>query len=227
VNQPTVVIVSDDAEFSAAISGRWQSERGVPSFTLMSGDLCEGLAADAFDLAIVGGVRRKLASSALRALAQTERPAVLVADETGPLSDEPNEFPRLIVLRRHDGWPDTVVRLASEVLRRCDALERLQLAEQSNAVLERQAALGRYVIEMRHNLSNALTSVLGNAELLLLEGQSLSPQSRSQVDTVRNMALRIHEILQRFSSLEKELAVVARLADQEALEKSHSASAGH
>ena len=54
MEQPTVLIVSDDAEFSRAITGRWQSERKVPAFTLMSGDLCQGLDANEFDLAIVG-----------------------------------------------------------------------------------------------------------------------------------------------------------------------------
>src|SRR5262249_14666976 len=128
-------------------------------------------------------------------------------------------------LQRHEGWPETVVQIAGEVLRRCDALNRLYRAEQANVVLERQAALGRYMGDMRHNLNNALTSVLGNAELLLLEKHQLSDQSQSQAETIRNMALRIHEIMQRFSSLEKELTVVARQADQES-SKTYIATAG-
>jgi signal transduction histidine kinase len=68
---------------------------------------------------------------------------------------------------------------------------------------------------MRHNLNNALTSVLGNSELLLLEPGSLSAPARSQMETIRSMALRMHEILQRFSSLEKELTVVAKQAERE------------
>jgi len=68
---------------------------------------------------------------------------------------------------------------------------------------------------MRHNLNNALTSVLGNSDLLLLEPGSLSAQTRAQIETIRNMALRIHEIMQRFSSLEKEMNVVAQQAKQD------------
>jgi hypothetical protein len=39
----------------------------------------------------------------------------------------------------------------------------------------------------------------------------------AQADTIRNMALRLHEVLQRFSSLEKELAVAARESGKKAL----------
>jgi signal transduction histidine kinase len=79
---------------------------------------------------------------------------------------------------------------------------------------------------MRHGLNNALTSVLGNSELLLLEPESLPPLAppiRSQVDTIHNMALRIHEIMQRFSSLEKELNVAQKQAAKEVKAKEHAA----
>ncbi len=82
------------------------------------------------------------------------------------------------------------------------------------------------MLEMRHSLNNALTSVLGNSELLLLEPGSLSANARSQIDTIRNMALRMHEILQRFSSLEKELSFVERQAEKENNIRSRVASAG-
>jgi signal transduction histidine kinase len=226
VNQPTVLIVSDDPEFSGAISGRWQSERSLPSFTLMSGDLCQGLDAEAFELAIVGAVRQPLLPSVLKALADTEKPVLLVCEEGDGLFEANNQPPRLIPLRRREGWPETLVRLATEVLRRAEALGRLRRAEQANTILEREAALGRYIVEMRHNLNNALTSVLGNAELLMLERQPYSSRFESQVETIRNMALRIHEILQRFSSLEKELSVAARQAEREAQGKAHTAAAG-
>jgi signal transduction histidine kinase len=95
---------------------------------------------------------------------------------------------------------------------RSRAESRARAAEQSCTTLDRQATLGRYMLEMRHSLNNALTSVLGNSDLLLLEPGSLSAQTRSQIETIRNMALRIHEIMQRFSSLEKEMNVVAQQA---------------
>ena len=91
--------------------------------------------------------------------------------------------------------------------------------------MEQQAALGRYMLEVRHTLNNSLTSVLGNSELLLLEPGSLSAGARSQIETVRNMAVRMHEILRRFSSIEKELNAVEKQAENEARTKSRAATA--
>jgi signal transduction histidine kinase len=79
---------------------------------------------------------------------------------------------------------------------------------------------------MRHNLNNALTSVLGNSDLLLLEPGSLSAQTRAQMETIRNMTLRIHEIMQRFSSLEKEMSVVAQQAETDSGKSYAAAAAG-
>ena len=71
------------------------------------------------------------------------------------------------------------------------------------------------MMEMRHGLNNALTSLLGNSDLLLIEPGSLSAQSRGQIETIRNMTLRIHEVMQRFSSLEKEMNVVAQQVERD------------
>ncbi len=106
--------------------------------------------------------------------------------------------------------------VASESLFRARAEARAHRAEHANATAESQATLGRYMLEMRHTFNNALTSVLGNSELLLARAGSLSAEARSQIATIRNMALRMHEILQRFSSLEKELCIVEKQAEREA-----------
>ncbi len=70
---------------------------------------------------------------------------------------------------------------------------------------ENHATLGRYMLEMKHSVNNALTSMLGNAELLLLEPGQLSAQSLAQIKTMHSMALRINEVMQRFSSLASEM----------------------
>ena len=57
MDQSTVLIISDDPEFSGAITGRWQSERSTPNFTLMKGDLCQGMDPETFAVAIIGAVR--------------------------------------------------------------------------------------------------------------------------------------------------------------------------
>jgi hypothetical protein len=82
------------------------------------------------------------------------------------------------------------------------------------------------MLEMRHSLNNALTSALGNSDLLLLEPGSFCSQTRAQIETIRNMTLRIHEIMQRFSSLEKEMNVVAQQAGQDSY-KSYASGAGN
>jgi signal transduction histidine kinase len=59
--------------------------------------------------------------------------------------------------------------------------------------------------DMKHSINNALTSMLGNAELLLLEPGQLSSQSLAQIKTIHSMALRINEVMLRFSSLASEM----------------------
>ncbi len=225
MDQPTVLIISDDAEFSRAIAGRWQTERSVPAFTLMSGDLCQSLDADGFDLAIVGAVRSGALGAVLAALQPSGKPVLLVCEEAQPAKNIPASHLRVMVLRQHEGWPDALVLVAREALGRSQATARARRAEQAKLALEGQAVLGRYMLEMRHTVNNALTSVLGNSELLLLEPGSLSAEARSQIGTIRNMALRIHEILQRFSSLEKELNCVKQQAEKEIGAKSQGAAA--
>jgi signal transduction histidine kinase len=105
------------------------------------------------------------------------------------------------------------------------AIARAQRAEDELKSLEQQAALGRYMLEVRHTLNNSLTSVLGNSELLLLDPESLSSEARSQIETVRNMAVRMHEILRRFSSIEKELNAVEKQAENEARTRVRAAGA--
>jgi hypothetical protein len=61
------------------------------------------------------------------------------------------------------------------------------------------------MVEMRTNINNALTTVLGNAELLVHE-PGLPASVQMQADAIRSMAMRLHEIFCRFSSIEKELS---------------------
>lgn len=220
MDQPTVLIVSDDPEFSGAVTGRWQAENTVPEFTLMGGDLCQDLDPEAFDVAIVGAVRVGI-PVVLKELVPKGKP-VLVCDESARSSREGH----VVVLRKSEEWQDALVVVACEILRRCEAHAALQRTEEANTILDRQATLGRYMLDMRHTLNNSLTSVLGNSELLLLEPGSLTANARSQIETVRNMGLRMHEVLQRFSSLEKELKVVEDQATREGGRKRWSAAAG-
>jgi len=204
---------------------RWQGERNAPAFTLMSGDLCQGLDPEMFELAIVGAVSSGVLPGVLKTLELSGNPAVFVFDEGQPAHLVRQAQAQGAVIRQHEAWAEHLITVSSEILRRCAAVARSQRAEQTSASLERQATLGRYALEMRHTLNNALTSVLGNSELLLLEPALLSARARSQVETIHNMALRMHEVLQRFSSLDKELNVVAMQAEKESTTRSARAAA--
>jgi hypothetical protein len=111
--------------------------------------------------------------------------------------------------REPELWSAIAGLLGREILRRCQAESRTRAAEKTCAAAQADATLGRYMLEMRTNINNALTTVLGNAELLTLE-PGLPATVQAQADTIRNMALRLHEIFRRFASIEKELAVAAR-----------------
>jgi signal transduction histidine kinase len=215
VDQPSILIISDDAELSRAVTGRWQSERSVPAFTLMSSDVCLGFDPDTFHLAIAGALRPEALSVVLEAMDAAGKRVLFVTENMRLVQTVRDRWPGIAILRQQENWLDTLILVAGEILHRVSAEEDARRFEQANILLERQALLGRYMLEMRHTLNNTLTSVLGNSELLLLEPGSLSAGARSQIETVRNMSLRIHEILQRFSSLEKELTVVDRQAEKE------------
>src|ERR1051326_3930255 len=71
--------------------------------------------------------------------------------------------------------------------------------------MQTQAALGRYMLECRHNFNNALTSVLGTAELLAESALQPVDEVRDQVRTIHMMALRMQSLMQRFSAIEAEI----------------------
>ena len=214
MDQPTVLVISDNVEFSRSITARWQMERHVPSFTLLSGDLWPR-SVDDFAVAIVGPVRRELLSVILEPLHSTQQPIFCICPDAPTAKLVRERWPRASVLRQDENWLEVLVLTASEAVLRAAAEVRARAAEQACAALGREATLGRYMLEMRHGLNNALTSLLGNSDLLLIEPGSLSAQARTQIETIRNMTLRIHEVLQRFSSLEKEMNVMAQQVAQD------------
>ncbi len=226
MDQATALIISDDADFSRAVMDRWHSERNAPAFTLMSGDICRDLDADGFDLAIVGVVHSGILPAVFKALDPTGKPVLFVCEEKQSAEQARASQAGVRVLQRQEGWLDALVLVSTEVLLLGQAMARAQRAEHAKKSLEQQATLGRYMLDMRHTLNNSLTSVLGNSELLLLEPEALSAGVRSQIETIRNMAVRMHEILRRFSSIEKELNAVEKQAENEARTKSRAATAG-
>ena len=208
----SVLIISDDAEFARIVVARWQSQRIVPAFTLMGSDLYSSAVLASHTLTILGPRVNHL-PKVLKAIEAAGDAVICVAPEQ---SMPMRELRGMAMFIRHtDGWLEDLIQLASEVLRRSDAGARMRLAELALATSQRHAVLGRYLLEMRHTLNNCLTSVLGNAELLLLEPGRLAADTREQIETMHTMALRIHEIFQRFSSLETEMQFAERKSQTE------------
>lgn len=209
-DKAAVLIISDDGELSHELTARWQLEQDVPNFTVMGSDLfLEGLP-KSFDIAFVGGVMSERQTDVVRVVQQSGKMAVILRTEAEIAKIWAHS--RALEIERRDGWVDSAVLLMTEILKRRSLAERIQRLERENSKMQREATLGRYAMEMRHTFNNALTAALGNAELLLTEPDSLGDLERSQLQTIRNMALRINEIMQRFSSLEKELMVVEHQA---------------
>jgi signal transduction histidine kinase len=205
--QHSVLIVTDDAEFSRNVVARWQMERHVPSFTLMSSELLNGSFAGRFGLAIIGPVGGGRLQKVVTTATSSDTAVILLAADTDSSARAAENDAQLLIVRQNDGWVEALVILGTEALRRHDALQRAVRAESANAGSQREATLGRYMIEMRHSCNNALTSILGNSELLLMEPGAFSAEVREQLETIHSMSLRMHEILQRFSSIESEMQV--------------------
>jgi signal transduction histidine kinase len=218
VDRPIVIIISDEQEFSLAITARWLVERNVPALSVKGRDSCSQIHKENFDLAIVGGFQPELLSPVLESLRATGKPVIHVSC----LNGHSPKLPGVVSLPEILAWPELLITVATQILERNRAAADLSRVLEANSQLEHQAALGRYMLEVRHNLNNALTSVLGNSELILLDPEDLSPTLRPQIETIRNMTMRMNEIMQRFSSLQKEM----QLVEQQSWKSAKSAAAG-
>jgi len=225
LEQPTVMIVADDPECARSIVARWQLERLLPAFTVISSDLGRSARTGKWDLAVVSDVAGPALGpgTLLEELEAEAAPVIYVAPGTKAAQAVRDRLPSVIVLPHHEGWLDSLVLVGIEALRRADAMKRALRAEQLAAQLQQWATLGRYMLEVRHGLNNALTSVLGNSELLLLEPGGLPAAARDQIDTIRQMSLRMHEIIHRFSSLEAEMKFAEKYPGREAVQHKNPA----
>jgi signal transduction histidine kinase len=199
VNGPTVLIASDECEFPNAITTSWLREGNPPGFVVSSGS---EFAEESFDLAIVGALNGS-ADFLLSNLCRTGKPVIQVTRVNGGV-----HRPAVISVPEIQGWPELVVAVGKQILQRAEADLEVARLSQLGAQLESMAALGRYIIEMRHNLNNALTSILGNSDLILLDEERLPSVTRAQIETIRNMGLRLNEIMARLTSLQKEMQLV-------------------
>jgi hypothetical protein len=205
---PTVLILSSDGAFSRELTECWPGGGQTPEFVLLDESLSSELRRDTYDLAIADAVDPKKRANLMQALVAVGKPAIVI--HTDPAGEScTGKGPILEMRRSPDLWPALPALLGREILRRLQSDARACESDRQLVVAQSEATLGRYMAGMYSTVNNALTCVMGNAELLLLE-PGLPATVLAQADTIRNMALRLHEVWQRFSSIEKELCVAAR-----------------
>lgn len=216
--RPTVLILASDHAFAREVTAHWPqapAHSDGPEFVILDEGFARGLEGSHYDLAIADASsvekkndKRKLPNKTLNkglklALAAAGRPAIVIHSD--PSREFYNVHGPVIDLRRELGlWPAIAGLLGREILRREEAEHYARSSDKTRAAAQNEAILGRYMVEMRTNINNALTTVLGNAELLVHE-PGLPASVQSQADAIRSMAMRLHEIFLRFSSIEKEL----------------------
>jgi signal transduction histidine kinase len=221
-NSPTVLIIADDTGFARDLSARWQMERSAPAITVVSTDLFHAAADVECDLAVVGPVRQGRLPNLLKRVDTGKHAVICVVESALETNATRTQCPRVICLQRHEGWTDNLVLLASECLKRVGLTDRLKKAEHNASTAAAQAALGRYMLEARHDFNNSLTSVLGNAELLMMDCAGLPDLARDQIETIHEMSLHLHAVMQRFSSLAMEMQAVEKQSQDETERQSHA-----
>jgi signal transduction histidine kinase len=149
-------------------------------------------------------------------------PVICLLENASEVKMVKSGHPRAHVMHYHEAWLDSLLLLANECLKRVDLTERVRRAEKAALASSRGATLGRYMLESRHDLNNSLTSVLGNAELLLLDADALPEPARDQLQTIHEMALQMREIMQRFSSVAAEMRTAENSSQDETDKLSHT-----
>lgn len=228
VKDRVVLVLAQSSAFAQALVTRWQDLAPAPAFTVVAaadGNSHNGSHYKACHLVVVEAAAIHSHRNLLQRLDAVGTPVICALPvatsrnvRTTPRGPEPivfsptadqlrADFPRMLTLNlvdRESGL-DTLVTLAIEVLKRIEAVLRAKKAESDAGSQSAQLALGKYVAESMHGFNNALTAVLGNAELLMLETSGLTPQMQEEIEAIHSNAIRLHEMMQRFSSLEAEI----------------------
>ena len=219
-----VLVLTDEAEFAQMLTACWQAERQAPGITVIGSELWREQDAPRHDLVVVGPLREGKLTNVLRSLDPGTAAILCAPADSREFGQLRAKYPRLVHIPLREDWAQTLLLVAGESLRRAEALRLARQAEQAAAKNENHATLGRYMLDMKHSVNNALTSMLGNAELLLLEPGQLSSQSLAQIKTIHSMALRINEVMQRFSSLASEMREAETASQGETAETAASLS---
>jgi hypothetical protein len=203
-----ILIVSDDSEFVRSLVSRWRVEKDSPVITAVSSGVSRQASSSGYEMIVVGPLRE--------CTALPTGPAVHADSMVCAVGDpESLEMVRAthgdwLLLPEYPGWTKILFSLAGEVLRRTAAEKRARESEITNLSQRRFGILGKSLLEARPGMVNALTSLLGNADLILLSEEPLPDHCRENVRTIHTMALRLNEIVQRLSSIENEMELSER-----------------
>jgi signal transduction histidine kinase len=201
----SVLILTDDSEFARLLTSCWRTERRSPAITVLDLQVWQAQHPGVYDLTVIGPIAEENLSAILSRLSSSAATILCNASSSHEIQQLRSRYPRLVHIPLREDWAQTLLLVAGESLRRVEASHVARQALSQAARSEGDAVLGRYMLEMKHSINNALTSILGNAELLLLEPGQLSAQSLQQIKTVHHMSLRLNEIMQRFSSLASDI----------------------
>jgi len=212
-----VLIVSDDSEFVRSLISRWRREKTCPVITAVSSGVSGQASSSGCEIVVVGPLRKCTALPAGPAV----HPDSVVCAVGDPESLEVVRAAHSdwLLLPECPGWTKILFSLAGEVLRRTAAESRAREAEMTNHSQKRFGILGKSLLEARPGMVNALTSLLGNADLILLSEERLPGHCRENVRTIHTMALRLNEIVQRLSSIENEMELSERKSHLETPER--------
>jgi hypothetical protein len=203
MSAPSVLVLSDDPEFVREFVSRWEMERGAPPITVVSTEMWKQASVIGHTLVIVGFLRKSSPPAVVPELGCDT--TVCVVGDSIRLPSIRSAHPDWLTILEQPGWPETLISFAKEVLRRIAAEKQAREAERTCLAQQRLATVGESLLTARPGMVNALTSLLGNADLLLLSDEPFSDGSLEQVRTIHKMALRLNEIIQRLSSLTNEM----------------------
>jgi len=213
MNPGQILIVSNDSKFVKALTERGREERDSPAITAVSAEVSTQASPSGYELVVVGPLRQ--GSELHTSLTPAEDSLVCVVGEVDCLKKIRAHQGDWLLLPEYPGWTKVIFSLAKEVSRRRAAETRAREAEMSNLSEKRYGVLGKSLLEARPGMINALTSLLGNADLILLSDEELPADCREHVRTIHRMALRLNEVVQRLTSIENELELTERKSQLE------------